>query len=620
MNDERPSLIRKLNDVVMAVRRTRLSRRNFSLGAGLGFIAALLEGIGVSAFYPIIVYFTDGMDALRAPGSALGGLIARIESLGLEVGFGVLMACVFVPMILRQFVDYARQVHQAKVAAAALAEVRVGLLEAMIRAQMGFHLRHHHGDLFNTLLVESKRAAQLAPSIITMSTSLSVVCVGAVLIAIFAPILALLSIPLAVVLGSVHFALGKRMAHLGRGLSAIQSRSSIESGEILGAARLVKLRRQEQAAIERIDSLLSALADNRVLSARADAMSTATVMPLGLAFAGLALYLGLANFQLSLGETAVFSLVVMRILPQFSILGQAFGALRNNVPGAMAVERMIAEARAFPPLPSGPRKFESLDRALCFDAVSFVYRGANRRSAALTGANFDLPARRINALVGPSGAGKSTAIDLLSRLYDPTAGKVLVDGVDLREFDLDSWRRGISVVSQETVLFHGSVRQNLSYGLAPAPTDDVIWRALAAASADEFVRALPRGLDEDVGDRGARLSGGQRQRLSLARALLADPHILILDEPTAALDSETEAAIHQTLMSLRGRATVVIVAHRLSTIRGADHIVVLNGGAAVATGTHEELLRDSEVYRKLFGPQSLGGAPDDSDETFPETP
>jgi len=612
MSGSGPSLTDKIGDVVGAIRRTRLSRRNFALGAGLGFTAAVLEGVGVSAFYPIVVYFTDGMDALRAPGSVFGGLIARFEALGIEVGLGILMSCVFVPMILRQFIDYARQVHQAKVAAAALAEVRGGLLEAMIRAQMGFHLRHHHGDLFNTLVIESKRAAQLAPSIITMTTSLSIILMGAVLLALFAPILAVLSIPLAGALAAVHFAIGKRMSRLGRDLSAIQSRSTIESGEILSATRLVKLRRQEETAIRRIDHLLGSLADNRVLSARAEALSAATVMPLGLAFAGLALYVGLASFELSLGETAVFSLVVMRILPQFGVFGQAFGALRNNVPGALAVERMIAEARAFPPLPSGPRKFETLSRELQFDDVDFVYRGSGRRSAALASSSFNLRAGRINALVGPSGAGKSTAIDLLSRLYDPTRGRILVDGVDLREFDLDSWQRAISVVSQETVLFHGSVRDNLRYGLVPEPSDVEIWAALEAASAGGFVRALPKELDEDVGDRGARLSGGQRQRLSLARALLARPQILILDEPTAALDSETEAAIGRTLLELRGNVTVIVVAHRLSTIQGADLITVLDAGAMAGQGTHEELLRSNALYRKLFGTQSVSVPDEDA--------
>ena len=440
----------------------------------------------------------------------------------------------------------------------------------------------------------------------SMITSAALMAAFGIVLVWFAPLLALFSLPMAFVLFGIHLLVGRRLAVLGRDLTAIQARSAIETNEILGAIRLVKLRRREGEAVEHLDGLLESLSQNRVRSAKADAVNSATVMPLGMAFAGLALYFGLGVFKLSLGEVAVFMIVIVRLLPQFTVFGQAFAAMRNNMPGAMALERMIADARLAPPLPSGPVRLRAITRSIAFDSVRFRYRSGRRGREALAGASFEALAGQMTALVGSSGAGKSTVVDLLSRLYDPSAGRVLVDGVDLREVNLDDWRACTAVVAQETFLFAGTVRGNLIYGLDPLPDDAAVWAALDGARARDFVEAMPQGLDSAVGERGSHVSGGQRQRLSLARALLVRPALLILDEPTAALDGESEAAIQRTLEDLRGKTTIIMVAHRLSTIRGADRIVVFQDGQVVGSGTHDDLIRDNATYRRLFEAQAPG--------------
>jgi subfamily B ATP-binding cassette protein MsbA len=207
------------------------------------------------------------------------------------------------------------------------------------------------------------------------------------------------------------------------------------------------------------------------------------------------------------------------------------------------------------------------------------------------------------ALVGPSGAGKSTLVDLIPRFYEPTAGRILFDGVDTRDITLTSLRSLTGIVSQDTVLFNDSVRNNIAYGTAHRFTSQQVEQAARAANAHEFIVALPNGYDTVLGDRGTRLSGGQRQRLAIARALLVDPPILILDEATSALDTESERLVQEAVDRLLAGRTVFVIAHRLSTVVHADALLVLEHGRIVERGTHSKLLAERGAYFRLHSLQ-----------------
>lgn len=283
-----------------------------------------------------------------------------------------------------------------------------------------------------------------------------------------------------------------------------------------------------------------------------------------------------------------------------------------NMAGLLLVKHVTDDARASNTITSGPKEFEGLRDEIVFDDVTFEYPDAYgvdgsfvaKGKQVLSGVSLRIPAGSFTALVGRSGAGKSTLVELLPRLRDVTSGTVTFDGTDIKEFRVGSLRKGIGYLTQNAMLFNESVRDNLLYGLDYEPTDEQVRAALDAAYA-QFVYDLPEGLETMLGDRGVRFSGGERQRIGLARVLLEDTSILILDEPTSSLDSESEAYIQKALHDLRGKKTIIVIAHRLATVIQADQLLVVEDGRIIERGTHRELVEADGAYHRLFETQLL---------------
>ena len=301
--------------------------------------------------------------------------------------------------------------------------------------------------------------------------------------------------------------------------------------------------------------------------------------------------------ELAVGAYGVMVFMTQRLLWPLTGLGRTFDLYQRAMASTARVLDLLGEPIA---IESGDEALGAVTEGIRFDAVRFRYAGG---PPVLTGLDLAAEVGATTAIVGSTGAGKSTVVKLLLRLYQPEGGRITVDGRPIERLSLASLRRAIGLVSQDVFLFHGTVRDNIAYG-DPDADQARIEAAAKLAEAHDFILALPEGYDTLVGERGQKLSGGQRQRLSIARAILAEPAIVVLDEATSAVDNETETAIQRSLARLAAGRVVVVIAHRLSTVRHAQRIFVLDGGAVAEAGTHEELLARDGIYAGLWRVQT----------------
>jgi subfamily B ATP-binding cassette protein MsbA len=328
----------------------------------------------------------------------------------------------------------------------------------------------------------------------------------------------------------------------------------------------------------------------------------------GLAMAG-AIWYGsgrISRGELTPGEFTSFVAALFLMYGPVKKLSRVNATLQQALAAAARIFSVLDTRMEIEEAPDA-MELPPLQKQIEFQAVNFTYEDGEDR--VLRDVNLRIDAGQVVALVGTSGAGKTTLANLLPRFFDPDSGRILWDGIDLRKATLSSLRGQIGLVLQETILFNDTVRNNIAYGVEGISME-ALGEAARAACALEFIEELPQGFDSVIGERGQRLSGGQRQRLAIARAILKNPPLLILDEATSSLDAESEALVQRALENLMANRTTVVIAHRLSTIRRADRIVVIDDGTVRETGTHEELLRRADsVYRRLYHLQFAGGDP-----------
>jgi ABC-type multidrug transport system fused ATPase/permease subunit len=500
---------------------------------------------------------------------------------------------------LRAILMSARRLISGRQALAVEMDMRQGLYSHLVRLSFGFYDRHQTGQLMSraTVDLQGVRFFLGYGLIFFFQNAITVVFVTAVLL-VFQWKLALIVLAITPILVAVAY----RYSHVAHPtLRDVQQKladvATVAEENIVGV-HVVKSFAQEPQEQEKFRARSEVVFQQTLRANRQRALYVPFISWVPLVAQGAVLLIGarmVTSGEVSVGGFVAFNLYLGMLVMPLRSLGMWIGqAQRATASGERIFQIMdepeeIAERPGAVPLPAGGGHVR-------FEGVSFEYLPGR---PVLEGVDLDVPGGRTIALIGQTGSGKTTLTSLVPRFYDATAGRVTVDGLDVRDATLTSLRRGIGVISQDPFLFSATVRENITFG-APDLDEQEVERLARLAQAHEFVEQLPDGYDTVIGERGITLSGGQRQRLAIARALAVDPRILILDDATASVDATTEARIRLGLREAMRNRTTLIIAHRLSTIALADEIVVLDAGRIAARGAHAELLETSRVYQDIY--------------------
>lgn len=568
-------------------------------------LSAALEGSTLGVIYLAVAYLTVSGETEDLP-SVDSEILATLPSwftLPPEQMFLVLILGAVVLQLGLSLSNYTNKVSTSYLSAKAQPYVTGKVLERVMTFSYGCASRYKVGDL---VLFTNDAATAVDQQILeanNMIVGLSFALVYLIVIVRLSPVLATAAGVLTLLVTFVQYKLVPRLRRVVRQVTATKVESAKFITENIQALRLLHTFGTQKHTIETANQLLGKTQEQ--LQKRAVIFYLPEPILDMLPMVALAILAASAVLLQGSKATLMPMLITFLLaLQRLSVrLKATTGTITRFVDNSARMLRleMILDRRDKIFEQSGDESFKGLKEDIKFESVSLSY--INDNIFALKALTFTLPRNQVTALVGESGAGKSSIVDVFLGLYQPTFGHVVINGRPLADYRLEDWRQKIGVVSQDTFIFNDSIFENLQYGRPEATWEEVVGAA-KAAQAHEFIIALPDGYETVVGERGYRLSGGQRQRLALARALVKQPEILILDEATSSLDSESEKLIQQALEQFQKERTVIVVAHRLSTIAEADQILVLDGGQIVEQGTHASLLQQGSRYARYWKLQS----------------
>jgi len=516
-----------------------------------------------------------------------------IEALAILAASGVLMT-----LFIAVFAYYQLYV-TSRIGAEIIYRLRTAMFDHLQTLSLSFHSRARSGELLSKLVVDTNTMRDIYSeyTLAFVTHALTVVGMCAVMYMI-QPELALVVMLTFPILFAVLFMLLHGMRRTARRQRSRESELTTRLTEVLGAVALVQAFGRERMESERFEHQSRQSKDESIRAARIEAAvarMVEIVRALGTAlvivFGGMQVLRGV----MTPGDLLVFSTYIVNIYKPVRVMARLSARFSKASASAERIREVLAARPEIEDRPNA-RELQTIDRPITFEEVSFRFDAG---PPVLDRISVVLPKGKVTALVGASGAGKTTFANLIVRLCDPTSGRILIGGVDLRDYTRKSLRQHIGMVLQETLLFGASIRENIAYGKPDATTSE-IEQAARSAGAHEFICQLPMGYDELIGESGATLSGGQRQRISLARALIKKPSLLIMDEPTSALDVQSEAQIRLAVRSSQHGKTTLLIAHHLQSVQHADHIIVLRSGRIVEQGSHDELVRRNGYYCQLF--------------------
>jgi ATP-binding cassette subfamily C protein len=580
----------------------RMMPRRFTLAMVLTLAVTSGEAAGVLLLTRLLAL--AGVGSLGGSAGALPRAVDRaFAAVNVRPTLGAVLAVFVVVAVAVAMLQRTATLVGNRVYLDTAVRMRVRLYRAIARARWLPMARTRGSELLNALTSEADRVGSAAYLLLTLGVH-ALLSVGYMALAIrVSPVLTGVAMACGVVLllTQERFRVTSRV--MGQGLSLARAEVMNAATEHLGALKVVK----SYGAEERNAAIFAGAAERsgqvHYRAWRALADSRAAFMAGTVVLLAIVAWLALEVLHVTGATVLLLIFLFYRLVPRLSSVQTVYQQLSHDLP---AWEGLDAHTRALEAeheaLSAAGGERVELERSIRFVDVSFGFDAEHRD--VVEGVSLEIEARRTTAIVGPSGAGKTTVADLVMGLVSPRAGRIEVNGRTLDESWLRAWRAGIGYVDQDTLLFNDTVLANLVWA-RPEATEPEVWEALRLAAADEFVRALPRGLATEVGDRGIRLSGGERQRLALARALLRRPALLILDEATSALDGENERRIRDAIGALHGSVTILMITHRLPSVRDADVVHVMEAGRLVESGTFGELVaRPGGRFRRLWATQA----------------
>lgn len=557
-------------------------------------MSSLSEGIGISLFIPFL-------QSLVNPDTVSGNDLSwfldwLFSSIPQSDRLIVIPLFILGSILLKNTLTYSNLILLAWLNSRITHQLRSKIFDQLLRVSYSFLETKDSGKLLNTLASETWRTSEALGVLVYLIISICTTLV-------YTSLLLLISWQLTLLVSGIMLGISLIIRFVTRqskalGQKAVQVNSVLTNRMYEGmiGMRTIRAFGREPYEQKQFDQASRQVRD---IFMKLDLISGA-INPLYEVLSALLvlsiMVIALLHNRTTLPTLLTFLLILYRLQPQIQQLDGCrirLSVLASSIDDVMYFLKETDK----PYISSGSRIFPGLQQAISVEAVSFRYNPQDPH--ALQNISIRIPQGKTTALVGSSGAGKSTLINLICRFYEVSEGEIYVDGCPLRQFDLVSWRSRLAIVSQDIHIFSTTIRSNIAYGRFEATTDEII-TAAKQANAHEFIMQLPQGYDTKVGDRGVRLSGGQRQRIALARAIIRNPEILILDEATNALDTISEHLIQQALNTLTQNCTTIVIAHRLSTIERADQIIVLEKGQVVEQGNLEQLLRLKGVFAKLY--------------------
>lgn len=514
-------------------------------------------------------------------------------------------AIIVISVFLANLFTYLSGVVLAKVRATVIKRMRMDIFGQVSKLHIGYFSNERKGDLMSKMTNDVQEVEN------TIVQSLRVVFREPVTIILYfsvlffmSPKLTIFTILIIPITGAIIGGITRRLKK-----KAVQSQESLGRivnilDETLGGMRVIKAFNAERFMWGKFDQETDYYAGVNVNMARKNELASPISQFLGVfVVAGILVYGGglvlSGNSDLGASDFITYIIIFTQVLNPAKEISRAMSSIQRGIASAERIFTVVDTPTQISS-PASPAALSSFEKSIEFKNVSFAYQEA----IVLKDINFTLSRGKTIALVGPSGGGKSTLADLVPRFYDPTEGEILLDGKNLKDFDLKDLRSLMGIVTQESILFNDTVFNNIAFGVEGA-TEEQVLEAAKIANAHEFIETMEDGYQTSIGERGSKLSGGQRQRVSIARAVLKNPPILILDEATSALDSESEYLVQEALTKLMSNRTTLVIAHRLSTIQHADEILVIEQGKIVQRGTHAELSQSDGLYQKLSSIQSV---------------